>query len=95
MNCHFNRHDSSVFNLYEINEKEIVSYSRDKTIRIWVVKTITCKGILRDNNDYICCSTKLKDNQFVCASDDKEIKVLEFDNAKKSTISGHSQKILC
>lgn len=71
----FTGHTDSVLCLAKLNNAYFLSGSRDKTIRVWCIKTYNCFLTLMAHNYFVSSLVTINSNIFASCSYDKSIKI--------------------
>jgi hypothetical protein len=76
---------------------KMVSASRDRTLKVWSVKSGTEIHSLKGHNGFVlCCVYSPNGNEICSASDDKTLKIWDGETGKKLvTLKGHNDKVYC
>ena len=91
------RHTGEVLCLaLTIDNKYIISGSRDKTIRIWDFQLKTQECVLRGHNEYILSVAVTRDNRYIVSgSFDHTIRIWDFQNKEQVAIlEGHTKYVV-
>lgn len=85
-------HEGAIYSLV-LWERELVSGSEDKTIKIWDIDKRICKMILEGHSSSINTLTVLASGELISGSDDRSIGVWEHSNTRAKWLNGHGDII--
>jgi len=74
--------------------KQLASSSKDKTVRIWTLKTSKCEKTLTHPEGTIkSIAFSPTEKKIVCGSDDKTVRILDIKNQRWKSFIGHTDEV--